>query len=167
MNPRADNVFGIHQQRGFWLRCFLAASLLGSTLAISPAQCVSRTISVSRVRGAVFDPYGQPVPNVELSLKQEENIVARSTTNDKGQFAISASPGIYWLWAKAAGFVPGYARLEVGNDLIGALKPTHLWMILYVGRSGTDECDSVTTTSHRQFEKTISSNHEPRTTDHE
>ncbi len=23
MNPRAANIIGIHQQRGFWLRCFL------------------------------------------------------------------------------------------------------------------------------------------------
>ena len=166
MNPSAGNSFGIHQQRGFWLRCFLGAALVVSTTAASPAQCVYRTISVSRVLGAVFDSYGQPIPNVEVSLKQEENIVARSTTDDKGQFAISGSPGTFWLLAKAIEFAPGYARLGVGKDLIGTFRPTHLWIILHVGSKLTDDCGAFVTTSRRQFERAITK-HDTRPTDHE
>jgi hypothetical protein len=29
MNPRAGKTFGIHQQRGFWLRCFLKDAVKG------------------------------------------------------------------------------------------------------------------------------------------
>jgi hypothetical protein len=162
MKLKSSSTFGIHWQRGFWLRCFLGALLI-STALVSWAQCVMPTMRVSRVRGAVFDRTGQPIAKVEISLKQEDNVVALATTDEKGKFDVPAPPGTYWLNAKASAFAPGYARLDVGNDLIRALKPANLWMILDVGMLG-DHCPFATT-SRRRFEKAIT-NHESRPTDH-
>ncbi|MGA3132928.1 MAG: carboxypeptidase-like regulatory domain-containing protein [Terracidiphilus sp.] len=119
------------------------------------AQCVERTISVSRVQGAVFDSFGQPIPNAGVSLEQDGKAIASLTTNESGGFFISANSGNYEFHAKARGFEPYLARINLRTDLIRAAKPTHIWMILKVGSAQVDSCDGFTTTSRRQFEKAI------------
>jgi len=133
----------------------LAIALLGFVLTVCPAQCVHRTIPVSRVQGSVFDSLGQPIPSVEVSLKSEGKVVATTTTDDAGRFSVSASPGKYDLYANARNFEPGFAQVDVGRDLVGVLRPTHLWMILDVGEELADQCPGTTTTSCREFDKAV------------
>jgi hypothetical protein len=131
----------------------LVFALFGLFAGICRSQCVYRTIPVSRVQGAVFDPYGEPIPDAEVSLNKESKVVARTATDEAGRFTIPAAPGIYDLHASGHNFAPDFARVEVGSDLIRELRPTYLWMILKVAVL-EDDC-SMTTTSRRQFEKMI------------
>jgi hypothetical protein len=119
------------------------------------AQCVVRTISVSRVQGTTFDPSGQPIPNVQVSLEQDGRLVASFTTDESGGFSVPANPGDYELHANARGFASGVARINVGSDLIRVVRPTHIWMILYVGSAELDRCPGFATTSRAKFEKSI------------
>ena len=116
-------------------------------------QCVYRTIPVSRVQGTVADPFGEPISNVDIRLKQDGKVIATAITDESGGFSLSASPGKYDLLADAKGFVPGFAQIDVGSDLIRMLKPAHLWMILDIGMV-VDHC-TFTATSRRQFEKVV------------
>jgi hypothetical protein len=134
--------FGVHQQRGFWLRCFLGGALfilaaMGPAEAISYAQCVYPTIRVSKVQGVVFDPNGEPIRDVAISLKSDDRILASATTDEAGRFSISATPGKY----------------DVGTDLARAFVPTRLFMILDPGMK-MENC-TFTTTSHRKFEMAV------------
>jgi hypothetical protein len=133
----------------------LLLPLLGIIPAACLAQCVYETISVSRVQGSIFDSLGQPIPDVEISLKSEGKVVANTTTDEAGRFSVSANPGKYDLYANARNFEPGFARVDVGSDLVGVLRATRLWMILSVGVSEADECSSLTTTSRREFNKAV------------
>ncbi len=153
---------GISKQRGFWLRCFLGGVIvilagMGPVAVSSHAQCVERTIRVSRIQGLVLDSYGSPIPNVMIELKSEDKIVATATADETGRFSIPAPPGKYELVAKARGFDTTHASLDLGNDLVRAFRPTRLFMILDVGKATLDQC-SFTTTSRRQFDKVIREN---------
>jgi hypothetical protein len=131
----------------------LVLVLFGLFSGICRAQCVYRTIHVSRVQGAVFDPYGEPIPDAEVSLNRDGKVVARTTTDEEGRFSIPAAPGTYDLHASDRNFAPDSSRVEVGGDLIRELRSTYLWVILRVGVL-VDGC-SMTTTSRRRFEKMI------------
>jgi len=133
---------------------FLTIATAGLIPAVGRTQvdCVYRRIRVSRVQGAVFDRIGEPIPNVEVELKRDDKTIATTKTNQAGEFSIPIGPGTYELNAKAQGFYPGFAHLDVGSDLVRAFKPTHLWMIMDVGIQ--DKCP-LTTTSRREFEEAI------------
>lgn len=132
---------------------FLALLILAPIPATCLAQCVVRTIPISRVEGTVVDPSGEPIPNVEVNLKQDGKVISSITADEAGRFSLSVSPGNYDLNANARGFVPGFARIDVGHDAVRLFKSTHLWMILVVGML-EDHC-TFTTTSRRKFEKAI------------
>jgi Carboxypeptidase regulatory-like domain len=133
---------------------FIALALMAIFAATGVAQCVSRTVSVSRVQGAVFDQLGRPIPDADVSLKREGQVVASTKTDASGGFTIPISSGAYDLDAKASNFDPGFARIDVGSDLVRAVRPTHIWMILDVGSEELDQCN-FTTTSRIQFEKAV------------
>ena len=141
----------------------IALALLGCLNVTGVAQCISRTLSVSRVQGAVFDQMGRPIPDVDVSLKRESRVVEGVETDGSGRFSIRSSPGAYDLYVNARNFVSGDTRIEVGNDLIGVLRPTKLWVILQVGML-SENCGPFVTTSRRQFEN--ATKHDPRPTDH-
>jgi hypothetical protein len=113
-------------------------------------DCVFRTVSVSRVQGTIVDPLGEPIANAEVKPNVENDVLASAKTDDYGRFIIPAAPGKYELHANARGFYPGFAPINVGSDLVRAIRPTHLWMILEVGLP--DTCP-LTTTSRREFNK--------------
>jgi hypothetical protein len=135
---------------------FLFLPFLSLVLATGSGQCVYRTLSVTRVHGALVgtlvDPDGRPIPNADVELKGDEH-VASAATNADGEFSIQAPPGGYEIHANARGFALGIARVDVGSDLIEMLRPAHLWMILDVGIL-LDHC-TFTTTSRRELEKAI------------
>jgi len=158
MNPAAREILGMATQRGFWLRCFLGGVLfvlagMGPAVPIPYAQCVYPVIRISRVQGAVYDPSGVAIPNVKIELKNPDKIVATVTTNEHGEFSMAAAPGRYNLLANAQAFAPGFASIDVGNDLATAFVATRLYMILNVGMT-VENC-TLTTTSRRKFEKAV------------
>jgi hypothetical protein len=115
------------------------------------AQCVYQKISVSRVQGAVFDRSGQPIPDADVNLKKDGQVVATTKTDGAGRFLVGTSPGAYDLNESARNLAPGFARIDVGIDLVRIFKSTRLWMILDVGMR-LDACTFIST-SHRQLEK--------------
>src|SRR5580698_4097538 len=166
MTVSTQKRLGNSRQRGFWLRCFLGGVIfmlaaMGPVAVFSRAQCVERTIRASRIQGLVLDPYGRPIPNVMIELRTEDKIIATATADETGRFSIHASPGECEIVAKARGFETTYAALDVGNDLVRAIRPTRLFMILDVRRALLDQC-SFTTTSRREFEKLIRENTQKR-----
>jgi hypothetical protein len=121
---------------------------------ICRSQCVYRAILVSRVQGTILDPYGKPIPNVEVDLKRDGVRIAGATTNDVGEFSIQATPGKYELHAHADRFASGFARIDLGTDLVRMLRPSaHFWMILRVGVVN-DAC-TFSTTSRRELRRAI------------
>jgi hypothetical protein len=113
----------------------------------------------------VFDPYGEPIPDAEISLKQNGKIFSSVKTDRSGRFSIQSSPGAYDLYMNARNFVPGDVRIEVGSDLIGAFRSSNLWVILQVAVLSEDYGPFVTK-SRRHFENAIQK-HDPRLTDHD
>jgi hypothetical protein len=166
MKPATHETFGIAKRRGFWLRCFLGLmrpigvsttiAVLAHGLPVCRAQCVYPKISVSQIRGAVFDRTGRPIPNADVNLKRDGQLVSSTKTDGAGGFFVGAPAGTYDLTVNARIFAPGFARIEAGMDLVRVLRPTRLWMILDVGLT-TDACTFVST-SRRQFESAIQEN---------
>jgi len=118
---------------------------------VAQADCFGyKTLFVSRVQGRVFDQMAEPVTNVEVSLMRDGNVIGMVRTDANGRFTIKAVDGEYKLYTKAPGFMSAYAVLNVGSDLMHALHPSNLWLILGVGAGIYEPCPS-STTSHRQF----------------
>jgi len=158
MKPPATEKSVFATAAGPRLRCFLGGILclmvavvqfLFAAPAVAQADCFGyKTLFVSRVQGRVFDQMAEPVANVEVSLMRDGNVVGEVRTDANGRFTINAVDGEYKLYAKAPGFMSAYAVLNVGSDLMHALHPSNLWLILGVGMY--EPCPS-STTSHRQF----------------
>jgi len=162
MNRAASQTRGIHRQRGFWLRCFLSALWIWCSFlplhmarAQSFVDCVyPRRVSVSRIQGRVFDPFGVPVPGVVITLVDEDGRTLQTKSDGGGRFQIAASPGKYSFKADFPMFQTSDTELAVGEDLIGFIHPSHLYVIL--GLTGS-ECAWITT-SRKEFEQVISDN---------
>ncbi|HTW62482.1 MAG TPA: carboxypeptidase-like regulatory domain-containing protein [Terracidiphilus sp.] len=166
MSGAARRRIGISKKRGFRLRCFLEFrhpigllmffALVAEFAWICRAQCVYPRTSVLHAQGAVFDKSGVPISGADVTLKKGDKVVSGAKTGRMGGFLIATSPGTYDLDVSARNFAPGFARIDVGSDLVRVLKPTHLWMILDVGAT-TDACTFIST-SRRQLEKAIQEN---------
>jgi hypothetical protein len=164
MKPAAHEIFGIAKRRGFWLRCFLGVFGLGPCIAALSPQVASGQgivdcvypgrVSVSRVQGRVFDPFGAIVPGVVITLVDEHNATLQTTTDEQGRFHLASSPGKYRFKAVFQMFQTSQTELNVGEDLVGLVHPSDLRVIL--GLSGS-YCAWVTT-SQKEFRQIISSN---------
>ncbi len=164
MTERVQKRLGSSRQRGFWLRCFLGVIGLGlssSVLSLQMAHaqgivdCVyPGRVSVSRVRGRVFDPFGAALPGVAIKLADEQSLTLETTADGWGRFHFSASPGKYSFEATLPMFQTSRAQLIVGEDLIGLVRHSELYVIL--GLSGS-EC-AWATTSQKEFKQIVSSN---------
>ena len=124
---------GMAGQRGFWLRCFLAAAgpLFLAVGASGQVDCfVPPPIHVSRVQGTVFDYAGVPIPNVTVSLIDDQQTVSTAKTGVAGDFSIPAPPKRYKLRMSAAGFADAVLFLDSGRDLTTLLNPGRLRIIL-------------------------------------
>jgi len=49
-------------------------------------------VSVSRVQGQVFDPFGTVVPGVLITLVDEHNVTQQAISDAEGRFHLEASP---------------------------------------------------------------------------
>ena len=89
MNSRAGNSFGTHQQRGFWLRCFLdrATWPLLFLLLSGPASAqldIPGPVHLTHVEGQVVNSAGQPVANLEVTLNRDNKVAFRTSTSQSG-----------------------------------------------------------------------------------
>src|SRR5512134_1647452 len=89
-----------------------------------PAVCavlliaLASTAQAQVVRGTVVDATGRPVPGVVVGLVDStQAIVARSLTNDRGEYRVAAPrPGTYFLQTRRVGFQPGVTMPRVLAD---------------------------------------------------
>ena len=149
---------GNSRQRGFWLRCFLGPiPIVVVLLLCAPATananvCVSQTFSVSAIHGFVTDQNGEIIPKVRIMLQRSGNTVLESTTDDKGDFQLKASPGRYDLRVDAPGFMPSWAPLKVGFGPKSWFRSKTLYVALAVGLMG---CAPDFTTSYKEYKRTL------------
>jgi hypothetical protein len=164
MTPAAHGVFGIATRRGFWLRCFLGVFGLGAYFTIVSPQiaraqsivdCVyPGRVSVSRVQGRVYDPFGVVVPGVVVTLVDERGSTLQATTDNQGRFRIAAPPGKYSFKAVFPMFQTSMTELNVGEDLAGLVRPSDLYVTL--GLDGM-YCAWVTT-GRKEFQQIVKNN---------
>ena len=101
---------------------FLVSFLLSSipSFATGPAE----------LRGTVSDPLGAVISHAEITLLRDDTEVARSTTNDLGEFVFSSlNPGRYRVVATA----PGFTRQDGPDIYLGARKAPHIVLSLKIG----------------------------------
>jgi hypothetical protein len=149
---------------GPWLRCFLSTIVFAAVASMSLPQlahsqeivdCVyPGHVIVSRVEGQVFDPFGVVVPGVVITLVDERGSTQKYTTDSLGRFRLAVSPGKYSFKAVFPMFQISQTELSVGEDLVGLLRPSTVYVIL--GLNGS-YCAWVTT-SRKEFRQIISSN---------
>jgi hypothetical protein len=111
-------------------------------------------VIVSRVEGQVFDPFGVVVPGVAITLVDNRGSTKKYTTDSQGRFRLAVSPGKYSFKAVFPMFEYSQTELIVGEDLVGVIRPSNIYVIL--GMNGS-YCAWVTT-SRKGFRQIISSN---------
>ena len=155
--------FNVHQQRGFWLRCFLGKALFAIPLclAISPFLWakieMQGPIHLWRIHGYFVNPVGKPLENIEVTLVRDGAILHKTRTDATGRFAFDHVSGRYLLHIDKS---PDYSQLSreviVGVETLTMLHSNTLYVIAGPGACA-DDCSSVFT-SKKDFEKTIRRN---------
>ena len=149
---------------GPWLRRFLNTIGFAAVVSLSLHQSVHSQgivdcvypgqVTVSRLEGQVFDPFGVVVPGVVITLDDERGSTQKNTTDSQGRFRLAVSPGKYSFKAVFPMFQTSQTELSVGEDLVGLLRPSNVYVIL--GLNGS-YCAWVTA-SRKEFRQIISSN---------
>jgi hypothetical protein len=162
MNPKASNSFGIHQQRGFWLRCFLGRALLTGLLIVSTSVLAHAQITVpapyhlSHLRGIFVDEKGNPITDAAVTLDRDDKTLYSTTTDGAGRFEIRHVSGRYWLHIKKIRYSPIGRDVIIGVDAAAYLHSANLYIIAGPGAC-SDDCSAVFT-SKDKFEKEIRNN---------
>lgn len=112
------------------------------------------TIHLSRVVGRVVDPFGAPIPDVQVSLNDADRVVGTVRTDAQGAFTLKVPAGKYQMRAELKLFAPLQVDLEVGQDVVHVVHSSFLNVIL--GLRGSF-C-SWATTSKSEFQNEINSN---------
>jgi hypothetical protein len=126
--------------------------------AVAPAaaqdKCPApRNLTVSQIRGQVFDAFGIPVPGAAVLLLGIHGEL-QTAADAKGLFQLNVPPGRYVMKVDAEGFQFSTFEVKVGRNLRTILRPQKLNVIL--GFSGS-YCPGVTT-SRREFLDTTGAN---------
>jgi Carboxypeptidase regulatory-like domain len=162
MNDRAANIFGIHQQRSFWLRCFLGKALLTGLLFVSTRITAHAQISVpapyrlSHLRGIFVDEKGNPIADAAVTLDRDDKTFYSTTSDSTGRFEIKHVSGHYWLHIKKLGYSPIGRDVIIGVDAAAYLHSANLYIIAGPGAC-SDDCSAVFT-SKAKFEQAIRQN---------
>lgn len=107
-----------------WPSAFQAA------LVLLLSSSFSSWTYAAELRGTVSDPLGEVVAHVEVTLLRNSAPLAKSTTNDQGEFAfLSLSPGRYRVRATA----PGFTEQESPDVYVGGEKVPHIALALKIG----------------------------------
>ena len=84
----------------------------------------------AELRGTISDPVGALVPHAEVTLLRDNTALARTTTNDLGEFVFSSlSPGRYRVRATA----PGFTEQESPEVYVGGERAPRLVLPLKIG----------------------------------
>lgn len=133
------------------------AILAGLGCSISFGQfgivdCVGQPpVHVAHLRGSVFDPTGVVIPNVNLTLKRGDTVVAQTASDRNGRFDLRLPSGKYELSVQSEKFRAIPLKIHVGFDVHSLLRPGELRWILEV----TGMNCSWATTRVAVFEKEI------------
>jgi len=162
MNSRAGKTFGIHQQRGFWLRCFLGRALLTGLIIVSARVASNAQITVpppyrlSHLRGIFVDEKGNPITDAVVTLDRDDKTFYSTTTDSSGRFEIKHVSGRYWLHIKKLRHSPIGRDVIIGVDAAAYLHSSLLYIIAGPGAC-MDDCSAVFT-SKAKFEQAIRRN---------
>ena len=149
------------KQRGFWLRCFLSATIwifvaTWTTCAVPvKAQIEVRTVHLPRVHGSVTDTTGKPIVHAKVDLVNATNqaTIRETDTDLSGRFTLDCDHGSYWIRIKATGFAPAGEHVIVTSNLSTIFHTSWLYVMLGPG-SCMDECSPIYT-SKKQFDKAV------------
>lgn len=80
--------------------------------------CLAQEEDSLSITGIVINLHSdRPLPNCVLSLKQEEAVVARTTTDERGEFELARIPtGVYTLYVKLHGILFYQSDIELGRS---------------------------------------------------
>ncbi len=151
--------FGIQQQRGFWLRCFLGRALgvilLGSWLSrgLLAQVDVPGPMQLARAEGVVVNTFGKPVVNAEITLAKDDTVVYRTRTDNAGRFHFEHAIGHFWFRVARTDNAPAVQEVIVGDLVTSYLERKKLYVIVGPGAC-TDACSSVFSNKH-QFDRAI------------
>jgi hypothetical protein len=131
----------------------------GDLLQFGIVDCFGQgKVHSSRIKGAVFDPTGVPVPGAKVLLTPANTYLQpnvkpafESETDKAGWFVIKAAPGDYILDIETPAFVSPQVEIDLGSDFVGLVHPDNLYAM--PGLSGSF-CPWVTT-SQRKFDREV------------
>lgn len=100
-------------------RLFSVAILLAILVVVRRTEadvCVYKPPKVNRACGAIVDPAGRPIPNVNVSVLKDGAAVKTDTTDDAGEFDFGEiQSGKYELDAAIAGFQHARYQLTISK----------------------------------------------------
>jgi hypothetical protein len=153
--------FGIEQQRGFWLRCFLgkawfAMAVLFAASSLSWAKIeMPGPLHLWRIHGFFVNPAGKPIENVEVTLARDGTVLYKTKTDGAGGFSFDHAYGRYQLHIEKSDYSQLSREVIVG-EMVTLLGKKTLYVIAGPGAC-TDDCSSVFT-SKSEFDRTIRRN---------
>ncbi|HXS75090.1 MAG TPA: carboxypeptidase-like regulatory domain-containing protein [Terracidiphilus sp.] len=150
--------FGVRNQRGFWLRCFLSGAIAVLAAGSTSAQLdLPKPERLSHVEGIIVSPEGHPMPNVAVKLLRDEKVASETQTDKSGQFGFEhVHSGPYVLRVPRTQYAPAARDIVVTDEIVTHLERKRLYVILGPGAC-QDECSAVLT-SKSEFERTIRKN---------
>lgn len=139
----------------FPLVLIVGAVVMQPSLRAQVVDCVNpASMRISRIRGQVFDPSGQPIPEANVVVLHDKKQVELAKGDSDGRFDVSVPSGEYSLKASFPHFQSLNVEVHVGADVPTIAHPTTLYVIL--GLAGSF-C-SWATISKRDFQREISVN---------
>lgn len=135
-------------------RIALALTTLASISLSAHGQvdCVDpNLIRVSRIQGHVFDPSGAPIPAAQVSLSQNNTIVATNQTGEAGGFSFRVPGGEYEIRIQAKGFDQLHFHVSSGNDVSSDFRKSDIRAILSIAHGSC----SWATTSSKEFQQEL------------
>jgi len=154
----SNSNLGTQRQRGFWLRCFLSAAIVMSSVGLATAQLdIPKPERLTHVEGIVVSPDGHPMPGIAVSLLRDEKISAETRTDQSGEFEFEkVSTGSYIFRVPRTQYAPAARDIVITDEIVTHLERKKLYVIL--GPSACqDECSAVLT-SKRDFDETLRRN---------
>jgi hypothetical protein len=163
MSCRPGRSLGIHQQRGFQLRCFLGRATLALALFVTSGSAAAwAQISadppyhLSHLRGVFVDEKGNPIAAAAVTLDQDDRVKYSTQTDRTGRFEIKHVAGHYRLHVDKKGYSTVDRAVIVGLEAAAYLHGATLYVIAGPGAC-TDDCSTVFT-SKGKFEQAIREN---------
>jgi hypothetical protein len=162
MRPAVAQNFGIQQQRGFWLRCFLGKACLSMAVWLTVVSFSWARVEAPgplhlwRLQGLFVSPAGKPIENVEVTLQRDGTTLYKTKTDGDGKFSFDHVHGRYWLHIDKSTYSQVSREVIVGLETLTLLRSNTLYVIAGPGAC-TDDCSSVFT-SKSDFERTIRRN---------